>query len=94
MGLALYKSFQNVLATSTEQIIRINTGFLGSLNAIHSFIRPPSGTVDSGVTQTRNVANYYIQLDSQRYPRNKLIGCGGTGDPELLYQLLASSGNV
>ena len=35
MGLALYKSFQNVLATSTEQIIRINTGLLGSVNAIH-----------------------------------------------------------
>jgi hypothetical protein len=93
--LQLTKNISATLAGSATQTVRIQSGYLSSLNSITNVIRKASdigtgvvGTAkDTFKTNTNELASYYFMINSQRYPKNKSIHCAT--DPENLYQLLA-----
>jgi hypothetical protein len=90
--LQLVKNQSNTLTAAPTQSIRIQTGFLSSLNSITNIIRQVANigvsTADTFQTNTASLQEYYTMVSSQRYPKNKSIKCGA--DPENLVQLLAS----
>lgn len=95
--LQLTKNISSTLTASTTQTVRIQCGYLSSLNSITNVVREASkiggGVVgtkrDTFLTNTSILSDYYMMINSQRYPKNKAISCGST-DPENLMQLLAS----
>lgn len=96
LPLQLTKNITNTLAASSTQSVRVQCGYLSSLNSITNVVRQNSvvgqATVssikDSFITNTAALSEYYYMINAQRYPRNKSIRCGT--DPENLYQLLAA----
>lgn len=96
--LQIPRNISNQLAASTSQTIRLQTGFLGSLNSLSFVYRPTANfnkvatdNVNGFLTTTANIREYFINLNGQRYPRNKSIGVFNTvADPENLIQLLAA----
>jgi hypothetical protein len=94
--LQLTKNQTNSLAASSTQSIRVQCGFLSSLNGITTVVRQAAavskGTntaaLDSFVTSTSTMSDIYYSINSQRYPRNRQILVNN--DPENLYQMLAS----
>lgn len=92
--LQLTKNITSTLANSTTQSVRVQSGYLSSLNSITNVIRRAAdvGTgnatlaKDTFLTSTSTLSNYYYMINSQRYPKNKAIQCD---DPENLYHLLA-----
>lgn len=93
--LQLTKNITATLAASQTQSVRIQSGYLSSLNSITNVIRDAAdvGTgnattgKDTFSTDTNKLASYYYMINSSRYPKNKSIHCGD--DPENLYQMLA-----
>jgi hypothetical protein len=97
--LQLNKNITTSLVAASTQSIRVAAGFLSSLNAVTHVLRQNAvvgkGTntagLDSFVTTTNTIADYYININNQRYPRNRLIMVNS--DPESLYQMLAGYNN-
>ena len=91
--LQLTKTYNNQLTEATNRSIRIQPGYLSSLNSLTNVYRlaaAANGTaeVDSFLSNITKIQEYYINVNSQRYPRNKAIK--GGADNEFLYQMLAS----
>ncbi|KAJ3308316.1 hypothetical protein HDV04_001382 [Boothiomyces sp. JEL0838] len=87
---SMYKVFNaSLTAGMTPQNILVNTGFYDSVNTLTVVTK---NTSTPNVMKS-NVIDFYVSVDSKRYPRNKLIG-GVSGDPELIYQQLASTNTV
>lgn len=93
--LQLTKNLSTTLTNSSTQTVRVQCGFLSSLNSITNVIRKVSdvGTAtvssikDTFLTNTAELKDYYFMINSQRYPKNKSIT---VADPENLIQLLAA----
>jgi hypothetical protein len=90
LPLELTKNITQSLTTATTQSIRLQTGFLGSVNSIFCTYRPLTDvnvvSKDSMKSTMAKVSEFYLNVNSQRYPRNTAIG---VSTPEYLYQLLA-----
>jgi hypothetical protein len=88
--LELTKNLTSPLSTATTQSIRLGTGFLGSVNSIMCTYRPKANvnvvSVDSMKSTLAKVSDFYLTVNSQRYPRNSAVG---VNNPEYIYQLLA-----
>ena len=93
--LSLTKNISSSLTSTTPQTVKIQTGFLSSLDSLTFTYRKAAdigtGTAtvshDSMWTSTNNLTSYYLTLNSMRFPRNKEIYIA---NGENLYQLLAS----
>jgi hypothetical protein len=84
--LELTKNITNPLSAATTQSIRLQTGFLGSVNSIMCTYRPISDvnavSKDSMKSTLVKVSDCYFNVNSQRYPRNTAIG---VNTPEYIY---------
>jgi len=95
--LQLTKNFTNLLSIATEQSINLSPGYLSSMNSLTNVYRTTAtvnaASTDSFKSTVAKVKNFYMNVDSARYPRNKPINIknsAGNEDPEFIYQLLAS----
>lgn len=90
--LQLAKVYTNLLSVGTTQSIRIQPGYLSSLNSIINVYRPTADvnavSKDSFKSNITNFQEYYINVNSQRYPRNFPVKVA-TENKEWLYQEMA-----
>lgn len=91
--LQLTKTYNNLLSTATTQTIRVQPGYLSSLNSITNVYRPTAtvnaASADSFKSNITKFSEWYVNINSQRIPRNKPIKVS-TDDLEWLYQELSA----
>lgn len=79
-------SGQISLCAGTQQIVRAQPGYCSSMNSISCFLRPLTANTDQFTTVIAPLTKYFINVNSQRYPRNFAIN---TTNEENLYQLIS-----
>lgn len=78
----LYKSITVSLASSATQTLNVNTGYMSDINSITLIEKSTASGLMHNAT---DIKSYYINIDGQRYPKNKSIA----GPEESFYQTLA-----
>ena len=77
------------LNSSLQQSIRVSPGFYSSVNSMTLFQRSTSG--DKFISNTATLKNYFINVNSQRYPRNFSIKANSADN---LYMFLSPMGSA
>lgn len=96
LDLELPQRITSSLSSATDQTLKMNVGYKKSINQLIFALRTAAyinaNTYDTFACSTvNNLTKYYIQVNEQRYPRNKEIT---TADAETLVQTLASIGTT
>lgn len=82
IAVQLYKSITSTLSASNNQSLNVQCGFISSLNTVSIVEKTAAlGAMKNG----GDLLNFYVNLDGQRYPKNKVISTG----IEAFYQTLA-----